>query len=357
MIAYFYCHTSSFPDISYHTYISIAEGLITLDIPCFGNRNMYQSSVGSEYLIKNDKTVRMEDADIVFFHSNLFDYVNENTNNTIRKITQTAGRKFITVFIDDADGLITPGYEKGAQSCDMVLKCHYNEKYKYPSNFHPWQFGLTNRILNAVKPQPFEKRDNSILVNFRAKHQLRDFVNSKIRTIVEKNMFWDQTTNGFTTEGYDSEDLMFWKQTGGRHCPDYYNKLSHVKVCSCYGGVFAVSWGNTNKYTAKIVRKLNDFIKLSKWDRVRQWDSWRLWEAWAAGCCVIHIDFDKYGCRLPEMPENGIHYIGIDIDDLDKFERIFNHDARSIAQNGKEFILKNYTPFHTAKRLLKMIQQ
>lgn len=168
-------------------------------------------------------------------------------------------------------------------------------------------------------------------------------------------MYWDNTIDNFVKEDLGENDLLLWKQTGGRHYTSYYKKLSTIKACACYGGAFAMLWGNYNKYTAKIARNINDFIKISSWDRVRQWDSWRLWETWAAGCCVIHVDFDIYGCQLPVMPENGVHYIGIDIRNLSKFEEQLEGNLEAIAKNGREFILKYYTPLQTVKRLLEII--
>lgn len=354
MTAFFYCDVPYYPDLAYHDYISLAEGLTALGIRCYGDRDMYQPGIGQPFLIKHDEKFRPDDADIVFFHFLIYRAGEYRANQLIRKITHSRNRQFITVFIDADDGLITPGYKKGAQSCDIVLKSHYNHKYKYPSNFYPWQFGLTHRILNAVNPVSFDKKINSFLVNFRQRHQLRDYINNQIRPIVEKYMHWDNTIDNFTNEELNEEEILLWKQTGGRHYPNYYNKLSTSKACACYGGVFALPWGNHNKYTAKIARKINNIIQISQWDRVRQWDSWRLWETWAAGSCVIHIDFEKYGCRLPVMPENGIHYIGIDINNLPEFEQSFGKDTESIARNGREFVLKNYIPVETARRLLDL---
>ena len=354
MTTYFYCD-KIYPDLAFHDYISLAEGFTELGISCFGDREMYKQGVNKDFLIKYDKDFHIESADIVFFHYTLYSLKEKQADDIIKKLINIPNRKFITIFIDSADGLITSGYNKGAQLCDIVLKTHYNEKYAYPSNFHAWQFGLTNRILNAVDPIPYNERKDRFLVNFRQKHQLRDYVNNLIHPIIDKHSHWDCAFDNFTAEGLDDDDLLFWNQTGARHYPSYYKKLSVTKSCACYGGVFAMPWGNTNKYTAKIARKINDIIKVSKWDRVRQWDSWRLWEAWAAGCCVVHIDFDKYGCKLPVMPENGVHYIGIDIDNLTRFEKQIGEDMEFIAQKGREFVLEHYSPLQVAKRLLKLL--
>jgi hypothetical protein len=341
-----------------HSYACIAEGLGKYNVKLYAD---YDFMSGDKCLIKHDDNYKIEDADIVFIHSSLY-YKNLQANRIVTNINRQK-RKYITVFIDDSDGVRTPGFSKGAQSCNWVLKSHYNRKYKYPSNFIPWQFGLSERIINAVNPLPFNERNNNILVNFRVKHQLRDCVNHLIRPIVEKIFEWDNKTDDFTSEGLDGNDLLFWKQTGARHYPAYYSKLSKSKLCACYGGVFAIPTGNNNKYTAKIARLINTVIPLYEWDRVRQWDSWRLWEAWAAGCCVLHIDLEKYGCLLPVMPKNGIHYIGIDIKNPFQLGDLLSNEAErpeeqslleEIAANGRDFALRHYSPEKVAERLLEM---
>ena len=357
MNIYFYCDTFYNPDLAYHDFIALAEGFKALGINCYGDRNMYQHKIGGEYLIRYDSSFSIENADIVVFHFSIF-YENENrANKIIKTISTRKGRKYKTIFIDAADGLRTCGFYEGPQKCDIVLKSHFNKKYKYPSNFYPWQFGLTNRILESVKPLPFSERKSNFLVSFRIKHQLRDYVNNQIRPIVEKHLCWDNNTNDLNNLNLSPEDLFHWKQTGGRHYPQYYEQLSSSVMCACYGGVFSIPWGNYNKYTAKISRELNNIIRISNWDRVRQWDSWRLWETWAAGCCVVHVDFDKYGCQLPVMPKNGEHYIGIDIDNLHKFQNILKNpdEFSEIGENGRKFILENYTPEIVASKLLNIL--
>ena len=357
MTVYFYCGAFHNPDYAYHDYVVLAEGFKESGISCYGDRNMYRHKIGDEYLIQYDSSFSSDDADIVFFHFSIFHDGKNAANKYINAVSTKKGRKYVTVFIDTADGLKTFGFEDGPQKCDIVLKSHYNNKYKYPSNFSPWQFGLTNRILEAVNPLPFAERGNDFLVSFRIKHQLRDYVNNQIKPIVENYLHWDNNTNDSNKDNLSPEDLFHWKQTGGRHFPQYYQRLSSSVMCACYGGVFSIPWGNYNKYTAKIARELNNIIKISKWDRVRQWDSWRLWESWAAGCCVVHIDFEKYGCQLPVMPQNGVHYIGIDIDNLSKFQQILDNSSKisEIGENGRKFILEHYTPKAIASRLLNML--
>lgn len=361
MEAYFYWG-KNLGDVIYHSCVCLAEGFTEMGIACYSDFSNCLTGIGKDFLIKYDDKHSLSDADIVIIHYTIYERDPQADEMLVR--LNKKPRKYITVFLDDSDGLRTPGFRKGGRSCDIVLKSHYNKLYKYPQNFHPWQFGLCNRILKAVSPLPYKERVPQVLVNFRAKHQLRDFVGNLVAPVFSKYLIWNTSSDTFSNEGLEGDDLLYWKQTGARHYPEYYKKLSSSMVCACYGGVFAIPVGNYNKYTAKIAREMNDILPIYEWDRVRQWDSWRLWEAWAAACCVVHVDLEKYGCVLPVMPENGKHYIGIDIKNVDRLDKLLSQGAKSpdessvlgeIAANGREFVLENYTPWKVAERLLAMI--
>lgn len=362
MNVYFYFGKPLQGEQTYYPFVSLAEGFENLGVCCNADYNNYLKGVDKDYLIKCNDDFEMQNADIVFIHNEF--YKIPNADDILINLNRSP-RHYITVFIDESDGVRTPGFKKGACSCDYVLKCHYNKKYRYPLNFYPWQFGLCNRVLKAVSPSLYDKRESQILVNFRAKHQLRDYVNKLIHSVFSNYMTWNTSSDAFSAENLVGDDLLHWKQTGARHYPQYYDNLSKSAACACYGGVFAIPIGNYNKYTAKIARIINDFLHIYEWDRVRQWDSWRLWEAWAAGCCVVHVDLEKYGCVLPVMPENGKHYIGIDIKNLDKLEKLLAKNSEmpkessllgEIAANGREFVLENYAPVKVAERLLNMLR-
>ena len=64
--------------------------------------------------------------------------------------------------------------------------------------------------------------------------------------------------------------------------------------------------------------------------RIYQWDSWRIWEAFAAKSMAVNVDFEKYRIRLPEMPVNFQHYLGVDLRNPQKAIDVLN-DPEKIA--------------------------
>ncbi|MGV3464691.1 MAG: hypothetical protein ACO1OT_05295, partial [Heyndrickxia sp.] len=91
-----------------------------------------------------------------------------------------------------------------------------------------------------------------------------------------------------------------------------------------------------------------------KKNRIIQWDSWRFWESLCAACIPIHVDLEKYGVELPIMPNNWQHYIGIDLDNLNRdIERIAQDPSvKSIGLQGRKWMIVNYSPKTSAQRIL-----
>ena len=80
----------------------------------------------------------------------------------------------------------------------------------------------------------------------------------------------------------------------------------------------------------------------------------------SAGACVITLDLDHYGFKIPVMPINGEHYIGIKLDDTslnETFKKIKygEYDIKAIAEKGREWVLKHYSPLNTAQHFIDSI--
>ena len=80
--------------------------------------------------------------------------------------------------------------------------------------------------------------------------------------------------------------------------------------------------------------------------RAVQWDSFRFWEALGAGCVAIQSSTSpKYGVRLPVMPVNWEHYIGVDFNHVDEaVDRIVAEPGllERVAAGGRRWAMSNY---------------
>jgi hypothetical protein len=106
-----------------------------------------------------------------------------------------------------------------------------------------------------------------------------------------------------------------------------------------------------------VLRKIEQYFNFYDYDRIFQFDSWRFWESMVSGCVTLHVDFEKYGVVLPIMPENEVHYIGIDLSNFEdacrKLKSVEKFEA--ISCNSQRWVLENYSPKAVAKRLLSLL--
>ena len=360
---YFFClprEEGNGGDRFQHLFICLAEGFRELGISFFSNINYWQESPEKqEYLFRHDPAITTDDCSIVVFINNWF-----NANYPLPDNLFHEGRKYLTVYLDGNDN--DKNYHKLPEykQFDFILKTHSNQQLNYLDNFYPWSFGLSNRILNELKEVPnFQDKKRQILINFRhwrTGHPVRN-ISSRllmphISNILETNNSVDNQAE-YPTEPYH---YLQWLQTGKRHYPNYYNRLKNSTACACFGGFFVPAWpknsgGLISRNIQRVMKKL-----MLKSHTIVQWDSWRFWESLAAGCVTFHLDFEKYGIDLPVMPENWRHYIGIDLDNVQTtIDRITANPEilEYIAQEGKSWAIKNYSPVPTALRFLEIVSQ
>lgn len=355
----FYCYPHGPADRAgyEHQIISLAEGLESIGITPKGNVNYWlKSNNEGDYLIRKQHVNNLNDFDVIVFSSVLWNY---ESQHLLPKELFSKTRKYKLIFIDSSDGFKTPGFDERFMDVDFVLKSHYCSRYDYPENFVPWQFGLTNRIIHYSSKNfiPFELRQKVILSNFRVGHQLRD----AIEDISQKHLYQLYPKNtqidSFDEVNSTGIDFLFWKQTGRRHYSDYYKRLGENLISNAVGGKIEKKISTKRGLTYKIIRKIDSKINFLEYDRVYQFDSWRFWESLASGCCTLHIDFKKYGMKLPITPINGLHYVGIDINDPLKAKNMLKDEnkLREISENGRIWVLKNYSPSAITNRFLELI--
>jgi len=161
-------------------------------------------------------------------------------------------------------------------------------------------------------------------------------------------------------------------QSAGRHHRSYRQRIASSVATSTFGGHFYIKPWIWNWLTFKIanyfvesaasIGRMNKLFKsiglhTDHTYRIYQWDSWRLWEAFAAGSMAINVDFEKYHIRLPEMPVNHEHYLGVDLRNPQKALSVLNNPTQmeEIGIQGREWALRHYSPQAQAERLLKIM--
>jgi hypothetical protein len=338
--------------------VNLATGFQQLGIKYYASNDYWQIYPDSDStLIKATPDVTPADCDLVLLERQWYE-----ENGCLPPGLFAPGRQYKTVYFDCNDAIRTPAWLPEFQQFDFVFKTHYAQHTKYPDNFYPWAFGLSERVLQELEEQVlWAEKQPSVLVNFRNKkfsHSLRSYVKKTFMPQIEQIMTIDTASDGEAEFPQDSYHYLRWAQTGRRHYPSYYQRLKKSQVCACFGGFFLGpefidNYERISYYLARIVSELG-----IKTNRIGQWDSWRFWESMAGGCVTLHVDFAKYGFELPVMPENWRHYIGIDLDNIkESIDRIASQPEilPQIAAEGRAWAIDNYAPLPTAVRFLETV--
>ena len=359
---YFYTVAEGSPEQAYFQdlIVNLVTGFKELEIEYYSNNNYWQLSPNSDRtLLEANPDVTHHDCDLVVLERQYYE-----VNKCLPEGLFVPSRQYKTVYLDcndGIDGIKTWSWLPEFQQFDFVFKTHYSSHIKHPSNFYPWAFGLSERVLTQLEEVPWTQKQQSILVNFRNKrfsHSLRGYVKKQFLPQIEETMSINTACDNETDFPQDPYHYLRWAQTGRRHYPNYYQRLQQSAACACFGGYFlgpelSDRYTTISYYMARIISELG-----IKTNRIYQWDSWRCWESMAAGCVTFHVDFDKYGCVLPVMPENWRHYIGIDLDNIsESIDRIADQPEllERISREGRTWAIENYGPLPTAKRFLETV--
>jgi hypothetical protein len=342
-----------------HPLVCLGEGLRALGIDFYANADYWRLSPNTEeYLFRYDSRVQPEDCSIIVVNVGWIE-----SNRQLSEKLLAANRKYIVVCFDDADGSNTPSWNSEYRQFDFIFKAHYNSKLWFPSNIYPSAFGLSERILKATNNiTDFSQRKRNLIVNFRPaksfNHSVRESVGKEFLPRIQEVLPINDSVDATNAHPSDPYDCLQWSQTGRRHYPNYYKRLLDSAACACFGGFFVPPFPRNQSSFMNRALKLS-FSKLGlKSNRIIQWDSWRFWESLAAGCATFHVDFDKYGCQLPVMPENWQHYIGIDLDNIQEAIDRINADPKileRVSVEGRRWALEHYSPVPTTLRFLKTV--
>lgn len=340
-----------------HSIICLAEGLRELGIPFFSNINYWRTSPEEEgYLFKHDPEVTCDDCTVVVMDQFWFCYGAAIPQNLFHP-----GRKYITVYMDWSDEQVTRSWNQEFRKFDFIFRTHWNRRCSYPSNFHPWAFGLSDRIIGETADLPnFQARRRVLLNNSRIEHSLRRIIRNKFLTRIQEVLPLDNTVESLDEHPSGPYHLLQWKQTGRRHYPGYYKRLRESVASACFSGFFLppeLPKLLARKFLKNLWFKIAEKADLTS-DRVAQWDSWRFWESLSAGCVAFHLDFERYGLYLPVMPQNWKHYIGIDLNNVQKvIDRMLEEPEvlEKISTQGRRWALENYSPVPVALQFLEKV--
>ena len=351
-VVYFYCYPQGPAEKAgyQHAIVVLAEGLRELGLTFYSNVDYWPlKTVPGAFLFNRSADVTPDDCDIVVLNNVWFDYGHEMPERLFKK-----NRSYRIVYFDHSDGVYTRSLTSEFKNFDVIFKAHFNERViGYTANMQPSSFGLSSRIIEATKDGgDWDRRRPVLLSNFRVRQQVRMEAVRELYPLLAGVFEIDDSHDNFARPSDTLEDLE-WQITGRRHNAAYYTKLKCSQAVACFGG----------RYHSRILKPNRLSTVLTKlfpnaFTAIYQWDSFRLWEAFGAGCLVFHIDFEKYGLRLPVMPKNGEQYIGVDLNDVDStvdFLRDHHAGLGAIAENGRSWAIKHYSPVKIAERFLSCV--
>jgi hypothetical protein len=360
---FFYCCPSGPPeDADYqHLIVYLAEGLKKLGATFYSNNNYWRlDPKENDYLLQCNSEINHHDCTIVVLEQQWC------RKQGLPRDLFDSRRKYITVLLDSEDRVTTISWLPEFRQFDIIFKTHYTQNIQQPSNFYPWAFGLSERVLRETNsPLDFSKRKGKFLINFRhhpilGAHPVRRYIEKKFVPRIQNALPVDHSLDPQNEPPSDPYHYLQWAQSGRRHYPNYFKRLQETTACAAFGGFFFPPLvQNPATLSSKLLNKL--WVKSGlKSNRIIQWDSWRFWESLAAGCATFHVDFEKYGLLLPVMPQNWLHYIGVDLDDVQAtVDRLAEEPEilEEIGISGRAWAISNYGPEAVATRFLETVQQ
>jgi hypothetical protein len=374
---YFYCCDDR-EEIFQDDIIPLAEGLREMGIPYSSRANYWlQSTKEDDFLFHASPGVRPEDCDVVIFPAAWFHWWRvgdrEITRHPFPNFIKNRNRSFKSVMMDSLDGTRTVSWEDDFRHFDQILRVKLNRRVWHPANLRPWALGISNRMLAATAGRlPWKDRRRGIFVSYNASHPFPH--GSRVAAIEKLHPrlndllpTWQPPFVDIKNPPSDPQEAMMWRQTTGRHSPEYYRRLGSVAACSAFCGdlIPPMPFKNPECYLvggnkAKLRRLFFEILAKAdpRPDRIVSCDSFRFWETLAAGTVAFNVDLEHYGVQLPVMPENWKHYIGVDFARVDAvIERLLAEPEalERIASAGRAWALEHYSPVAQARRFLNAL--
>jgi hypothetical protein len=349
-------------DHYFHEIIAVAEGFRDLGYVIFGNVDYWWQPELNCYLIQN----RNEDND---FDIAIYDYryVTSFAHLLFRANYPNFDRNKIHVLIDRNDWLQPIWWKNENYSVfNFIFAGNLYNSLSYPKNVYPWAIGLTNRIINGIDSFYLqnENREEIVGYNFRVDHNMRGFL---LENLKKKLVKFPSKERFSSPEHLNETNHYYYKSSCGRHNPEYYKMLCNTRFFMSFGGYY--EFYPLKYYPYNILDKIKrkpfywNYLRLKKNDQdfsptvfVFQTDSFRFWEVLYSGSIAINLDMEYWNIKLPVMPIEGQHYIGIKNlsckGQEEKLAGLTDKDLDMISQNAREWVATNYSPKAQAERIL-----
>lgn len=363
-------------DVYFDAPVVLAEGLRELGVPYVANRDYWQISADSPAtLFQRAAGMTHHDADIVVIHDDWFYHYPQSTLRIEERPAPpgllTEKRGYRLVYLDTWVGARSNSWTPEFRYCDLILRTHLNSRASRPSNMRPWVLGFTSRIIRACEPtKPFAARRRAVAENFSYTHPfshgVRELFERRVAPGLSRSFEFDRTRSKPEPQAMSAQDRLMWRQTVDKHNPDYFCRLGSSMAVATFCGYLvpglpadaSVHFRGEKRYQALSMIFRAASAATFRTPRLIQWDSWRFWETLCAGSVALHLDLEKYGAALPVMPENGKHYLGVDLDRSQEFAAAVDSDSDALERvgvAGRRWALEHYSPQAMAARFLAML--
>lgn len=326
-----------------YSYIALclADGLNQLGIPVFSDSINYEENLVSTFKFRNINDLKFSSVGEPKY---VVMDVSSYSNVSGGMINLSLPHNKIAVALSMADAVSASVLKN-----DIPFFCtHENNFLEFQGIRIPWAFGVSSKMIE-------EFSDNITSINLREKQFLYNYRPSLNQGVRESlDLILIPHLEKYFSLDTEIVDLGRWNQNN-------FNRLKKSFGCLAYGGNFHQNiYENPYFGSQGQLSSLCKEISFLKRTVIGRWDSWRFWESLTAGCLTFHLDFEKYGFKLPVMPTNWEHYIGLNLEDVKSdVERLMDEYDRlpSIAMNGRLWALENYSPIAVAKRFLVFLDE
>lgn len=362
VLIHFPAKGSRFGGLYHHCELALAEGFRALGIPVFGTHAYWRDHPAADFTIAEAPADFAPD---IHLHT-AYDLAAGHAPDESFRL------RGLHVVLDWNDGEGAWLAKPSAGVPDLILRSHFRDDLGYPANVRPWAFGLTHRLIDTLALWPPDAPGLSINWNFRHDHNLRRLVRRSLPAeLLGRYPLATQTDSLDPTGGW------LHQQTCGRHHLNYFQNLHTHRLTAAFGGNFRLRGPVVHRLTGRITRRTRGEIvklrlKLKRVTAYDDWldfieshpgiyhviqsDSWRWWESLLSASVPLHLDLDSHGWKLPVMPVNGLHYLGLRNWDYAQLARdVLARDAASfskLAETGRDWAIKHYSPAAAAARLL-----